>query len=512
MLALALGVALRVMGYFGDALQLWLDEASWAVMLVDGDFTWIRPAGYMWLTGVLVSIANNEQTLRALSLVSGIALLPLWLFVLRRTVQSKAVVVFGLVLLAIQPVAIGMSKEFKPYILEAMLHGALIAWTLAYLKSRRRGHMIGLSTTALVAPLFAWSVVFAYPAVFAVTCWRALRDRRFADMAIGVGGAFATLAALGGIWVMRLAGEDEKTDFWGRKYDVFFVDSGLGAHLEWLVAKTVEIQQAPATLELAVPLPGLAEALDVLAVAFGLAGVVTLLARRRFADAVVWLLPWAVALTFNIAGKWPWGVFRTNVFMLLYATGILCIGLDGIGRLTTLLATRRWPGTEVRVRHLGAIALGVTALLIFPWDLSSFHVKKQDTLTNSTSVRTAMETIYRAEHASPAGPMRELLLDGHACGIFEYYAGYHDETKGTLGTFFRERYLPTCDGFRLQTWEEMLAAKANKISWVITAKPSFAAPTRELLRQACGATLAEEMPVGTMLVRCAPSVVGVESP
>ena len=112
------GVVLRLMGFFD--LQLWLDEASWCKRLVDGHYGWIRPVGYMWITRQLVLFHNTEPMLRSLSYVAGIAQLPLLYLLVRRVVAVPAIAVGATFALAIHPIAVAMTKEFKPYALESM--------------------------------------------------------------------------------------------------------------------------------------------------------------------------------------------------------------------------------------------------------------------------------------------------------------------------------------------------------------------------------------------------------
>src|SRR5690606_41224711 len=69
-----LGIALRTRGMFVDPLPLWLDEASWAVYLVEQPLTeqLIRPLGFMAVSRVLAAISMSEPMLRSLSWAAGI--------------------------------------------------------------------------------------------------------------------------------------------------------------------------------------------------------------------------------------------------------------------------------------------------------------------------------------------------------------------------------------------------------------------------------------------------------
>jgi hypothetical protein len=502
--AILLGATLRLLGYFDSTLQLWLDEAFWAIHLADGDYEWIRPIGYMELTRALIGIVNNEPMLRSLSLVAGLLHVPLALVALQLSTRSRWIALFGAYVVAIHPTAVAMSKEFKPYALDLSVHLFLLCLALAYLRTERRAWLLGLVATAVVAPLFAWSVVFAYPPIFAVVGFRALRERRLADVAITAGGALLTMAVLAVIFLGRVAGEDAESEYWGNKYGVFYVGGSRAERAVWVTGKTADLAALPAQLDLAVPtrqLESSAQAvLGFAAIAVGMLGAAALLARRRWALAALWLAPWVVAIAFNVAGKWPWGVFRTNIFMLAYATGLLCHGLAAISDRVSTLGRRPL--------QAGAVAFAVVALLVFPFDLDNFAVKPSSTMAVHSSVRTAMERIGEIEGDAAPGAPRAIAFDAHACPIFIYYANYHTESRKTFSTFFGpERYTFSCARATLPEQWEVFLREHEAFPWVISAKPALVPVTRSEGRRACEAAggqvdVYEELPAGTVLMRC----------
>jgi hypothetical protein len=56
-LVLALGVFLRLRGYLGEPISMWLDEALWAPRFVNRSLLalGLRPIGFVWLTRALVT-------------------------------------------------------------------------------------------------------------------------------------------------------------------------------------------------------------------------------------------------------------------------------------------------------------------------------------------------------------------------------------------------------------------------------------------------------------------------
>jgi hypothetical protein len=489
-LVVVLGIALRLLGYFDPALQLWVDEASWAEMLVKGTATWIRPAGYMTVSGWLIALANTEPMLRALSLVGGIALVLFAQGIFRRVSTSNAVSAFGVYLLAISPIAVSMSKEFKPYALEAAFHGALIWLVLRWLADHHRKDLIGFVLVAAVAPLFAWSVVFAYPGLFLVVGIEAIRTNRRHDFAISAVGGVTTFAVLLFIFLQRVAGEDEKSGFWGKKYDVFYVGKNAMRGVLWMLRKTLEVAGFPGHLSLGYPIDAASFAEGFLPLIFGvfvLALATLLVVRRRWLAVALWVAPWIAVVLFNVAGKWPYGVFRTNLFLLLYTVGIVVAGIQELQADWSVIAQRR-------------LILGIAFLsvLIAPLNLRRFSVKEENSLALSTSVRTALEVII---DEAKSGDI-DVALDGHTYGVFRYYTAHHRDTKNTLGPAYAERRIHVlAGGFVMQKWLLILDGLSMPLAYVVVSKPAFLSPTRAEMNKRC-LSFTEKTLTGTTLFRC----------
>ena len=145
---MVVGIVARLAGV--RSLELWSDEARWCEHLLTGTGTWFRPIGYMWVTRQILEVFGvSAHALRSLSTLSGILLLPLVYVVLLRIVQHRTVALAATWLLAIHPVAVAMSKEFKPYIVEALMHALLIGLTLLVVEAvdRRRRWLVLLFMT-----------------------------------------------------------------------------------------------------------------------------------------------------------------------------------------------------------------------------------------------------------------------------------------------------------------------------------------------------------------------------
>ncbi len=525
------GVVLRLLGFFD--LELWADEAGWCARLIEGDYGWIRPIGYMWVTRELLTLQVSEPVLRSLSYVAGLAALPITYLVLRRAVQPPLAVV-GTWLLAIHPIAVAMTKEFKPYAMEYALHVALVALALTYLAKGGARRLGALLVVALVAPLFAWTIIFAYPGVFTVVGLRALRERRRAHVIATAVGCASTLAVCVGLYLARLATKTAASGYWGRKYDVFYVDHGAGllGYIGWSIEKTADLAAFP--LHLQAPGGGTsAAALHVLSMVLCALGVVALLARKRWELAALVVAPWALTFAFNAARVWPYGLFRTNLYLLSYTLVLVVLGIDF---LAGVAAARLAPSA----RRAAAIGAVVALCLTFPFDLEAFAHKRGGTLTAEASVLTALQRIYERETGqrwgSPIddatarargegaaarrrglGPDGErgivldetighdvplLILDGHACAIMRYYRDYHSASSPVLRDWLPSHFVTKCSAFGNKSWKRLLTEVGGRSFWLVSAKSRLPLDTRTRLAAMCAPQVDEILPEWTLLYQC----------
>jgi hypothetical protein len=523
------GVVLRLVGV--STLELWSDEARWCDHLLSGTGTWFRPAGYMWLTRQILNVVGvSEAALRSLSLMAGIVLLPVFFVVARRAVTRPVIALLAMWLLAIHPVAVAMSKEFKPYIVEALVHAVLIGLTLAALEQpQRRRWLIFVVLTSTLAPFFAWTIVFAYPAVYAVLGLGALRERRWRDVSILVLGCVMTLAVLVGIFLARLASKKPATEYWGKKYDVFYVGDSLLGYLAWFLRKTAEVASFPGRV--LTPWPAwvewLIQGVVVIVVAVGVMGIVR---KRRATLAALLLGPWGVMLVFNTVGAWPYGVFRTNTFLLVYTILLFAVGVDA---MTDSLAAR------ARLRPLAVVVALAWMGLTVPYRLEDLTGKGPGTLTSESSVRAALERVFEAEEGRPvsepldderfyelvvaadaarkaqtdvvrisdlpddAGVRRPLLvLDGHACTSMRYYRDRDVGGRRAFEEWLPGHFVTLCTPYARRPYAQTLKALRGRDFWLVTGKTGFPAITRKVLSEMCLLDGESTLPPSTHVIRC----------
>jgi hypothetical protein len=491
-----LGTLLRVLGYFGG-IEFWWDEASWAVRVVEDHRTSIRPLGYLWVSRWLIDLRNTEPVIRSVSLGAGVLSLPMLLAVCRQAGLSRLTSLFGLFVLAVHPAAIDLTKEFKPYALELLLHLLLLWLALSFLRSRgaRRVALVGLGAT-LAAP-FSWSIVVLYPGVFATLGLSAFRRREPRQLLAALGGAGATLAVAVGHYAQVRAGRVPSVAYWGDKYGVFHLGSGFRGLVSWLLEKTYEVASFPASLEtfwLSRPVIGLFEGAQV---ALCLLGVIAIFRARRWDRAGLWLCPWLVTVGLNLAGTWPYGVFRTNLFLLAYSLLVSLAGLDGV---------RQWmaarPGLPRRAARLAVPAwCGAFVLAFFPFDLGYFAAGKGSPMAGDCHVHRAMRVIYEAERDEPTPTRpRRFVVDAHARGVLPYYSEHHVVTRERYRDFFQERY-------RTSMWnrpqEGVIDRQAARGFWLLACKPGPARALRQHALDRCPQVdYLEDFRFGGVLLRC----------
>ncbi len=461
-----MGVGLRLAGYFGG-IELWWDEAFWAIRIAEGGPTANRPLGYVWLSRWLIELRNTEPVIRSVSLLAGILSLPVLLAVCRKAGLSRLTSLFGLFILAAHPAAIDLAREFKPYALELLLHLVLLWLAFAFLKSPQTWRLGLLALAATVAAPLSWSIVVLYPGLFTIVALSAWRRRSLSQLLITAGGAVTTLGVLLVAYRVQRQGVVTKPGYWGDKRRL--LRRGGPRRPGVLVAgEDVRRRFVPHRLESFWLGPRVAEALGVAVVALCAIGVVAVVAARRWDRAALWVSPWIVTLGLNVLGWWPYGVFRTNLFLLAYSLLVALAGLDGV---------RQWTATRARVRWAVPVFCGAFVLAFLPLDVGLFAESKSSGMAGSCYARQALEVIYEAERdEAPPPRFRRFLADDDARFAVRYYRDFHAVAREKYQGFLEGRYRLKKRG---QPMDEAVRKHAERGFWLLACKPG---PV-ELLRQ-----------------------------
>jgi hypothetical protein len=417
--AVGVGIWLRTRGMFDGSIPLWTDEALWALKLSEGQgYHPLRPLGFMAVTHALTwAFSWREVALRLLPWLSGVGALLLALPLAKNLFKTEGARLVFVTALALNPALIDFGKEFKPYCVSVLVHllGMLLA--LVYWNTWRERYLWLAGAWGVLSLHFAQDVIFAYPAVFAVLGWAALRSgsRRALTLVIvaGVASATAVLLVYTFWWSALDAGpHGGEAPYWARRYGVFY--SGEESYLRWLLDKQIELAGAPGIRRTlwSEDHPRVAALVLWSWGLLHLAGLVTLAVQRRGRDAALLFVPVVVLLLFNALGFWPYGVFRTNLFLMLYLTGIASVALDW--------SRPRWP----------LLAWGVTLALIIAPLLAferNWHAKKERVgLIGPSAMTSAILRLLSLKQHGEVGDERErLLVSGPARSVFTYYTRLH---------------------------------------------------------------------------------------
>ncbi len=501
------GCYLRLYGYF--ELGFWSDEATWAQRIFRGDTTEIRPPGYVVLSEWLGTWHNSEPVLRLPSLLAGLASLPLFLVVCRRSGLGRWSSAAGLMVLCLHRAAITLSKEFKPYALELGLHLAILALALGFLRSGRRTALVGLCALGVLSPLLAWSVAMLLPCALLYVFVDCLKNRSRTDAGIALLGGLACAAVLLGVLLLKVRGGETNSAYWGHKYDVFFTGHGVLRHGTWLLRKTVDLLIQTGRVRFAepfgLPVSSLSQGVQGL---LGLWGLLSLFGAEP-ARRALWGGPVLLALVLGAAGMWPYGPFRTNLFLLGYAILFVAAGAESV---ETLLRRRRW------AQGLGLAALSSYLALAVAVPPSRAAAKSM--WGQAGSVRQALRHVRRelgplasagptrvasgAGERPPSGPASAaLIMDGPACAAFEYYTTLYEHAHEWHLDDLRDSLSRVCIKDRLPQLQEEVRTRGGEPYWLVTAQRQLAAGIRRAVKRACpGVDFERELPGETVVMHC----------
>lgn len=470
-LLVILGLYLRSRGYlFGETIPLWLDEAYWAIALIEqplGEHL-IRPIGFMGLTKALALLVGpSEAALRFMPWLAGSLTTILAPWLARRLFTAPAARLLFVAILALHPAAIDFAREYKPYALSLFFHSLLIFVALRYVTlrtSRALGEALGV---ALVSVLFAQDVIFAFPGFFLTVGIAALpRWRRHGLFTAGTAALLilVVLAQYFFIWSQIPSDADQ---YWGKKYNVFLSDRSDESYWSWWLGKYSDLAAFPGYRRKMWEFDswskgGLRQVVEadqyVWLLLHGL-GVFAILWRRWFAHAALLFLPFAILTVFNYLGHWPFGLFRTNLFVLAYVTPIACAALDS--RKDRLA---RWTGA------IPALVLVLAPMFAFA---KEWNVRKH-ALTAQSDAPAALDRLLEEHGPKSDGERRLLVLDSWACPPIDYYLRYHPSVSRTRAPRVTELFEPRCvRKHRLARTIKKSLNSPEDVIWVVSGKPAI---------------------------------------
>jgi hypothetical protein len=435
-----LGLFLRARGYLWQVPAFWLDECSWAMLLVEQPLLELalRPIGFMVVSRWLAqAFSLSEPVLRGMPWVAGLATVLIAPPLARRLFTSAAARLLFVFVIALHPCGIDFSKEYKPYSISLALHGGLMLAALSYFESGRAKHLTWLLGVAVVGGLFAQDLVFAYPGVYLLAGYRAWRARReHLKPIVASAGVILLLLVLQYLFIWRNFSSAETT-VWGDKYNVFYTGHGKQRFVAWWLERVGDLAAFPGYRRRFwqpwfVPLETLEQQWIPFdrAVWLGLfiAGLVVLAFWRR-GRALLLLLPLVTLCAFNALNFWPLGVFRTNIFAVVYVTAIACMSLE----LPERAVSRAWEALPALV-----LVLAPVAILDRGW---SDH---KQALTYSSDFPNAIRTLLDVKLGADQKSRDPLILDRRSCDPFRFYTQFHPSATKRFRRTIRRHFDVKC--------------------------------------------------------------------
>ena len=467
---IALGCYLRSVCYFNPESSFWADEANVVIWflnhgLFDTVFREIphRPIGYMAVSFLLMKIHNADWMIKLSSFIPSILSLIVFWPLFQRIYQSRLIILAALFVASTNYYLISFGNEFKPYELEFFLHLLTLYACLRYLQDGS-GVSLGFALmSSFTSIFFTANIGFALPSLLLVTGLISLRERKFNHF-------FAILlsfllfsgclgAIAGFLWSRVNAGTPEMIQFYGNKYQTFYLGHDLVEQCGWYLRKTAELMYKYFESK-TFPFP--IHCAPLLTVAYSLlffSGLVLWGMKKKYEYLVLCLSPLLMAILFNALGLMPYGPDRINLYLFAYLPIPVFWALDSV------CATDRKSLKTILLCSVGVFFL----VFHFPYHPGIFRYKMY--WSTQTFSKEAIEFISKHNRKEPA---QAVCLSAPAIRAFNYYIhyaqGYSDRFGPELVRDFRiyEMWVQDDDGIR-KFLKDVLSD--NRIVYVYLANP-----------------------------------------
>lgn len=337
---IVIGAVLRVARWIHWR-SLWLDEiyltnsivtrSLHALLFTPLDDWQAAPPGFLVLEHLVVKLLGaGERALRLVSLLFGLASLPLALAVARRTLSPRAAVVAIAFFVFLGPL-IYYCNEVKPYSCDVAFSLAITLATLRLIERPSPGRAIAAGLVGVVGILFSFPAVFVIAGAVLMLAlhWREMSRSRGVWIVCACWGA-----ALLGEFLLFLRPFAHGETHWHlvaywRALDAF-APTSLPAAVIWLFTSLVAIAHSPGAMWLACP--------DA-AVAALLIGVA--LALRRRGNLLILLAPLPFVLLASRVRQYPFAdrlvLFLVPQFLMLMAAGLEALWINFAGKVAALV-------------------------------------------------------------------------------------------------------------------------------------------------------------------------------
>lgn len=517
------GIALRVIQYLAQE-PTWYDESAWALLTLTKplDELLIRPVGYLWVTRwVMTNTAVNELTLRLLPFVGAVGSQILVWGIARHLFSSRFAQWVAIFLFAVHFWFIDYAAEGKPYSFELFSHLLIVWMVLKYLARPTLILAIVVGASATAGFFFAYNLAFLYPALFTVCFFRAVRNRpreaaRREGLAVAIGAAMCFLVVVGVYgWLLAPSAEFEFEGYYSRSSNTFYDPTNPlhsdSSQISWLAQRVFDLAESPlltrrwiGTLQLkwdsrsqpslkggsGIDLKRLQSMCWIFLYILALAHLIW---KRRWNVLALLVSPTLFAIAFNVAGRWPFGLFRINLFLIGY---FLLMGVVGIEAFI-LIQRGRWQWLSKTL---------VLALFVAPplaWGFEWYDPKSW-TRSDTRVALAQLREIRRLElRADPGAPRRPLYMDLWSCDNFEFYSRWHAAYREAGAAMHRD-FDVRCERF-FEDITEALSKQREPVAWLALSRPPDIRTARKQLSEHCrSAQWNRKRGKTPFLVRCVP--------
>ncbi len=415
----------------GSSASLWFDEAWRMQRLLDADSPLrqlfsppnnIDPPLFNLVIYLLAQVHNTELVLRLASIIPGVLAILAAYLVGRQLFAGRWTALLAAFLIAFSPWATIFSKELKPYSLGLLVHLSVLYGVLWFQQRLTLRWTAVLAVTLLLSLFFSPNIVFAFPGICILMLWTAWekKDRKLFRGTLVAGTVMLAGSILYYALLLQAPGGEDSFDPLKRYWQDHFCPAGsFTATVSWFFQRYLALYDkisfanhsmfdwAGDVLKSLYPLMALAGAL-----------IVLLRSRRQFFKLFcLFLLPVLVMVSFNLAGLWPFGPLRMNLFLLAYVLFPSLLLLDQCQRV------RPWRNSFLPV----GLAAALLMALQFPTDFDDF-ASRRVIQRDSAGVLTGLIESELEEQPAP------LLVSWPGKPSFVYYTRYHE----TVSPLFRE--------------------------------------------------------------------------
>lgn len=359
-------IYIRAIGGVVFTNDLWADESKWLkILYTKGIFFYdFRPVGFMFFSKIIInfSIQHYTNLARIIPFISSVLTLLLIIKISLERFNNKIVCYFVIFSFCLNPYLITFAKEFKPYSLEILIFTYLLYFIHKISKTDHVSVLFIISLNFIW--LFAYNSLFIYPLIFSYLFLKTLKKNQIKNLLLIFSALFIISSSLWlKVLITKNLGHSISSSYWGHKYGVFSLKESTYDIFNWYMNKTYDLSKL-LTVHTFIPTDYLINNFsNLLFASLILCGLIAgIINQKNRALAITSVAPVIVIIILNFLKIWPYGDFRTNLFLI---PGLLI--LAGFG--ANLLANTKL------LRHSSQAILIFFILSHLPYDFSFFNLK-----------------------------------------------------------------------------------------------------------------------------------------